>query len=156
LRVVDESNNPDNRVIPCQDEGCDTHTWRLEVSGAPDALSVSFLTVLQPGDQSTQPLTVSALAATGGGPLTGVQLSRGGAVVAILLFNDGPGQTPAPITSAIYPFAGPASAVHVLAGLVPGAHYRMTASNGAISVTQDDAGPLVASPSGVLIAGGAA
>jgi len=154
LRAVDESRNQDpyNGVVtPCTPYGdqAQSGTWRLEVRGSAHDLQVPFLTVLQPGAK-TRPHLVSTLITSTDGPLMGVRLAGPGATVTAVLFNDAPGQVPAPLTTASYPFRGPTGAVQIIEGALPGAHYTVSWSGGNVHLASAPAGRVVASPAGVL------
>jgi hypothetical protein len=149
LAVVDEWRNPD----PCEasDMGCvpfgaNVATFRVEVRDPQNPLFIPFLTVLQPGSNtSAAPATTQIASADG--KMIGVEISHGGARN-IALFNNQPGQVPAPITSTSYRFTGSAS--HTLTGMVPGARYSVALADGVVRVDQNAAGTRVASPAGVL------
>lgn len=152
-RLVDESHNPD----PCdgaapsckpQSDSISSGTWRVEVGDPANALVVPFLTVLQPGSRAAA-LVRSATLSSPDGTMIGTRLV-GPSGVTIVLFNNRPGQVPAPITQTSYADAGPRGATHVLCGLAPNAHYAVSYAGGIIHVAQDAAGVVVASPAGVL------
>ena len=67
-----------------------------------------------------------------------------------MLFNNQPGQVPAPITSTSYNVAASASTSRTLLGVVPNAHYTVVLAAGVEQVNQNPAGPWIASPAGVL------
>jgi hypothetical protein len=154
LKIVDESSNPD----PCDgtDPACvpfgpdsSAETFRVEVRDPLNPLTVPFLTVLQAGSKtSTAP--ASTQIASLDGTMIGVEILQAGGARSIVLFNNRSGQTPAPITSTSYNLAGSSSVRHALLGVVPGARYSVTLSNGVVSVAQNAAGDRTASPSGVL------
>ena len=148
LNVVDEWTNPDpcDSTTPgCVPYGANVATFRIEVSDPQNPLFVPFLTVLQPGSLSmTQAATtqVSSL----DGRMIGVEIVHGGARN-IALFNNQSGQVPAPITSTSY---NSSATTHTLMGVVPGARYNATATNGVVRVEQSSTGSITASPAGVL------
>ena len=148
LSVVDEWKNPD----PCDgsDASCvpfpgnNVATFRIEVKDPQNPLFVPFLTVLQPGsNSSTAPNTaqISSL----DGKMIGARISQD-----IVLFNNQPGQVPAPITSTSYNFTGSDAASHTLTGVVPNALYSVVLTNGVVRVDQSASGNKTASPAGVL------
>lgn len=153
LNLVDESNNPD----PCDgtDPGCtpfgdaNAATWRIEVSDPQNPLSVSFLTVFQPGTRASAPPTDTRIASKDG-KMIGVEISQAGGDHTIVLFNDQPGQLPPPITSTSYNFSGSGTVSHTLLGVVPGARYSVALSDGVVHVDQNPTGDMTSSPSGVL------
>ena len=154
LRAVDESHNQDpcNGVVtPCTPYGdqAQSGTWRLEVRDSAHDLQVPFLTVLQPGAK-TRPHLVSTLITSSEGPLVGVRLAGPGATVTAVLFNNAPGQVPAPLTTASYPFHGPTGAVQIIGGALPDARYTVSWSGGEVYLARDPAGRVVASAAGVL------
>ncbi len=151
LKVVDEWKNPD----PCDgsDPACvpfgqsNAGTFRIEVRDPQNPLMVPFLTVLQPGS-NTSSAPVSNRLSSIDGKMIGVEVSQGG-TRNIALFNNQEGQVPAPITSTSY--NSPTGVVsHTLMGLVPGARYTVVASNGNVAIEQSASGTKTASPAGVL------
>ena len=152
LAVVDEWTNPD----PCNvsDTGCvpfraNAATFRIEVSDPQNPLFIPFLTVLQPGSNTSTPprnTQVSSLDRK----MIGVEISQAGGAQSIALFNNQPGQVPAPITSTSYNFSGSGAASHTLMGVVPGARYSVVLTGGVVHVDQSATGNKTASPAGVL------
>lgn len=149
---VDEwFNNPD----PCEvgEAGCvpngqlRTPTFRIEIRSATNPLTINFLTVLQPGSNTSTAPTTTSITATN---MSGVDITQAGSVRTIALFNNRTGQVPAPITSTSYNFSSATPVSHTLMGLVPNAAYAVTLNAGVLSVTQDAGGDKTASPSGVL------
>lgn len=152
IKIVDESSNPD----PCEDAGprCvpygeDAGTFRVEVREPSNPLFIPFMTVLQPAARST-PAATAVNIATGDSRMIGAMIVQSSAKADIVLFNNQSGQVPAPIVSTQYAFAGPAAAYHTLAGMIPGARYKITYSGGAVQVAKNASGNAVASPAGVL------
>jgi hypothetical protein len=82
--------------------------------------------------------------------MIGVDIAQAGGVHSIALFNNQPGQVPAPITSTSYNFAGSGIVSHTLIGVVPGALYSVVLTNGVVHVDQSATGNNTASPAGVL------
>ncbi|MGZ8869294.1 MAG: hypothetical protein ACXW2P_13210, partial [Thermoanaerobaculia bacterium] len=153
LQVVDVWTNPD----PCEpsDAGCVPHgsansgTFRLEVRHPTNPLTVPFLTVLQPGSNtSTAPVTSQLT--TLDGKMLGVSITQTGGVRSIALFNNQSGQVPAPVTSTSYAVTGSGSVSHTLMGMAPGALYSVALADGVVTVTQTAGGNATASPAGVL------
>jgi hypothetical protein len=152
LNVVDEWNNPDpcdGSVPGCMPFGANASTFRVEVSDPVNPLSVSFLTVLQPGSNTSTAPTDTQVASLDG-TMTGVVIEQAGGARSIVLFNNRNGQVPAPITSTSYTFPGSGLVTHILAGLAPNAAYSVVLNAGVVSVNQNANGDRAASPSGVL------
>jgi hypothetical protein len=151
--VVDELANPD----PCDgsDIGCvpfgqaNAGTYRIEVRDPTNPLTVPFLTVLQPGSNTSAAPTDTPISSNDA-TMRGVEIAQAGGAHAIVLFNDRPGQVPSPITSTSYnaPSSGPVT--HTLLGLVPGANYAVVQANDVVQVEQNVTGSRTASPAGVL------
>src|SRR5439155_3525005 len=112
-------------------------------------LSVAFLTVLQPGSNTSTAPSDTQVASLDN-KMIGVVIEQSGGVRSIALFNNQSGQVPAPITSTSYNFPGSGLVTHILAGLVPNAAYAVALNNGIVSVDQNANGDRAASPSGVL------
>jgi hypothetical protein len=147
IAVVDESANPDSAIAPC-DNPCNSKTWRLEVGGPAQALEVPFLTVLSAG-AAADPSMITAALVSPDGLLTGASITAAGQTN-VVYFNAQPGQSPAPLTSATFSASITSVAAYTICGVIPGARYRWSASAATVTVTQDAAGDLVASPAGVL------
>lgn len=147
IKVVDEWTNPDpcdGTVAGCAPFGADAATFRIEVSDPQNPLFVPFLTVLQPGSNSSTAPNTSQISSLDG-KMIGVTISQN-----IVLFNNQSGQVPAPITSTSYNFNGSGSASHTLMGVVPAARYSVTQTNGVVRVEQNVTGNETASAAGVL------
>ena len=147
LAVVDEWKNPDpcdGSVAGCVPFGANAATFRIEVSDPQNPLFIPFLTVLQPGSNSSTAPSTSQISSLDG-KMIGVAISQN-----IVLFNNQSGQVPAPITSTSYNFNGSGSASHTLMGFVPGALYSVVLMNGVVRVDQSASGNKTASPAGVL------
>jgi hypothetical protein len=147
LAVVDEWKNPDpcdGSVAGCVPFGANAATFRIEVSDPQNPLFVPFLTVLQPGSNSSSAPNSSQISSLDG-KMIGVAISQN-----IVLFNNQPGQVPAPITSTSYNFNGSGTASHTLMGFVPAARYSVSQTNGVVRVDQSATGNQTASPAGVL------
>src|SRR5207253_8843895 len=111
LAVVDEWKNPDpcdGSDSACVPFGANVATFRIEVSDPQNPLFVPFLTVLQPGSNSSSPPNSSQISSLDG-KMIGVDVSQN-----IVLFNNQAGQVPAPITSTSYAFRGSDTASHTL------------------------------------------
>ena len=152
LAVVDEWTNPD----PCDgsDPGCVPFgainaTFRIEVSDPQNRLFIPFLTVLQPGS-NTSPTGSNTQVSSLDGTMIGVDISQGGGAHSIALFNNQPGQVPAPITSTSYRLPGSGTVSHTPMGVVPGALYSVVLTDGVVHVDQSPTGNKTASPAGVL------
>ncbi len=146
IATVDESKNPDDALAPC-DNPCNSRTWRIEVRPPAEVLSASFLTVLSVSDASAAAITTTGLSSADG-LVVGASFSRLGGGTDVVYFNNGPGQDPAPITSATFPAAP--GAAYTICGLAPNAKYAWRVAAGSVTLTQDPGGRLVASPAGVL------
>jgi hypothetical protein len=133
--TVDERHTPDgcdNSTTPClpcdgtldgltrhcQPWGNDSGTYRLEVRPSGNPLATQFLTTLQAADRAA-PAMGSSYLASSDGAMVGAQLSRAAGKTYIVLFNNGPGQTPTPITSVSLQ-APPGPKLITLCGMVPG------------------------------------
>jgi hypothetical protein len=152
LTVVDEWANPDpcDGTVPgCVPFGANAGTFRIEIKDPQNPLSVPFLTVLQPGS-NTSSAPVDTPAASLDSKMTGVLVTPSVGVRELVLFNNQAGQVPAPITSTSYLFPGAGAVWQTLLGLVPGARYTVALVNGVVSVAQNTSGEKTASPSGVL------
>jgi hypothetical protein len=152
LTVVDESKDTD----PCNgsDPACvpfetNAATFRIEARDPQNSLSTSFLTVLQPGSNtSTAPASMAA--ASLDDKMAGVYITTADGRRSIALFNNQAGQVPAPVTETSYRVPGSGSVSHTLMGLVPGARYSAVSANGVIQITQSANGDKTASSAGVL------
>ena len=147
LAVVDEWKNPDpcdGSIPSCVPFGANAATFRIEVSDPQNPLFIPFLTVLQPGSNSSSATSNTQISSLDG-KMIGVAISGQG----IVLFNNQPGQVPTPITSASYNFNG-SDASHTLMGVVPGALYSVVLTNSVVHVDQSATGNKTASPGGVL------
>ena len=147
LAVVDEWKNPDpcdGSVAGCVPFGANAATFRIEVSDPQNPLFIPFLTVLQPGSNTSTPPSNTQVSSLDG-KMIGVQSAQ-----SIALFNNQPGQVPAAITSTSYNFSGSEAASHVLMGVVPGARYSVVLTGGVVHVDQSATGNKTASPAGVL------
>ena len=152
LNVVNEWTNPDpcdGSVPGCVPFGDNAGTFRVEVSDPLNPLSVAFMTVLQPGANTSTGPTDTQVASLDN-KMIGVIIEQSGGARSIVLFNNQSGQVPAPITSTSYTFPGSGLVTHVLTGLVPNAAYAVALNNGIVSVDQNANGDRAASPSGVL------
>ena len=150
--TVDEWRNPDpcdGSVAGCVAFGANVATFRLEVSDPQNPLFIPFLTVLQPGSNTSTP-PANAQVFSLDGKMTGVETTQAGGAQSIVLFNNQPGQVPAPITATSYNFRGSSGASHTLTGVVPGARYSVTVADGVVQVEQSAGGNKTASPAGVL------
>jgi hypothetical protein len=151
LAVVDEWTNPDpcdGSVPGCVPFGANAATFRIEVSDPQNPLFIPFLTVLQPGSNTSSPPSSTQISSLDG-KMIGVDISQAGAH-SIVLFNNQPGQLPTPITSTSYNFPQSGAGSHTLMGLVPGALYSVVQTNGIVHVDQSPTGNKTASPAGVL------
>jgi hypothetical protein len=149
--VVDEWTNPDpcdGSVPGCVPFGANAATFRIEVSDPQNPLFIPFLTVLQPGSNTSSPPSSTQISSLDG-KMIGVDISQAGAH-SIVLFNNQPGQLPTPITSTSYNFPQFGAGSHTLMGLVPGALYSVVQTNGIVHVDQSPTGNKTASPAGVL------
>ena len=145
--MVDEWKNPDpcdGSIPSCVPFGANAATFRIEVSDPQNPLFIPFLTVLQPGSNGSSATSNTQISSLDG-KMTGVAISG----QSIVLFNNQPGQVPAPITSTSYNFNG-SDASHTLMGVVPGALYSVVLTNGVVRVDQSATGNKTASPAGVL------
>ena len=152
LNVVNEWINPDpcdGSVPGCVRFGDNAGTFRVEVSAPLNPLSIAFLTVLQPGANTSTGPTDTQVASLDN-KMLGVVIEQSGGARSIALFNNQSGQVPAPITSTSYTFPGSGLVTHVLTGLVPNAAYVVALNNGIVSVDLSANGDRTASPSGVL------
>ncbi len=167
LTPVDERHNPDGcdkGVTPClpcdgTSDGLTSHctpwgsnsgTYRVEVRAPGNPLSVPFLTVIQAGETSAPAMETLKLT-TLDSKMVGARIVVPGGETSVVLFNNGPGQTPAPITSTTYASPGPSKASYMLCGLVPSAKYTVSQSaGGIISVTKTGSGAHTSSAAGVL------
>jgi len=152
LAVVDEWKNPD----PCDGSnpgcvpfGANAATFRIEVGDPQNPLFIPFLTVLQPGSNTSTPPSNTQIVSLDG-KMIGVAISQAGGSQSIVLFNNQPGQVPASITSTSYQFAGSGAASHTLMGVVPAALYSVVLTDGVVHVDQSVTGNKTASPAGVL------
>ena len=127
--------------------GANAATFRIEVSDPQNPLFIPFLTVLQPGSNTSTPPSNTQLSSLDG-KMIGVEISQTAGAHSIVLFNNQPGQVPAPITSTSYNFNGTGS--QTLMGLIPGARYSAVLTNGVVHVDQSASGNTTASPAGVL------
>jgi hypothetical protein len=152
LAVVDEWKNPDpcdGSFQGCFPFGANAATFRIEVTDPQNPLFIPFLTVLQPGSSSSAPPS-NAQVSSLDGKMIGVRISQAGGAESIVLFNNQPGQVPAPITSTSYNFGGSSTAFHTLMGVAPGTRYSVVLTSGVVHVDQSATGDKTASPAGVL------
>ncbi|HYE58377.1 MAG TPA: putative Ig domain-containing protein, partial [Rhodothermales bacterium] len=141
-------NNPDNTWGPDANYLFKADLYRAEVRDPTRPLGTTFLTAIQAGPSGMAPMNATPLASQDSS-LLGAFLDVTGSPQ-VVMFNNGPGVAPAPVTFANYPLAGPLTATHTLLGVQPGAAYKVTRSNDAVQITLDPAGSLVASAAGVL------
>jgi len=153
LSVVDELNNPD----PCDgtDPNCvpfgqaNAGTYRIEVRDPLNPLFVPFLTVLQPGANTSVAPTDTSVASIDN-KMIGVDIVQAGGARNIVLFNNQAGQVPPAVTSTSYNVSGTGVVVHTLLGVVPDAHYTVALTAGVMHVDQNAGGAWIASPAGAL------
>ncbi len=155
LTAMDESNNLDpcdNGTIPnCTPYDAwfnNSNTWRVEVRDPSNPLAIPFLTVLQPGAAALPPMTTSNISSLDA-KMIGAVITQSG-TVNVVFFNNQAGSVPPPITTTSYNFTGPSSAIHTLGGFAPNARYSVARSGSVVSIAQNDAGDITASPAGVL------
>jgi len=153
LAVVDELTNPD--TCEPSDIGCvpfgvsNAGTFRIEVRDPLNPLFVPFLTVLQPGpNTSTSPADTQITSIDG--KMIGVEIVQVSGARHIVLFNNQSGQVPVPITSTSYNVSASGSTSRTLLGVVPNVQYSVVLSSGVEQVNQNPAGTYTASPAGVL------
>jgi hypothetical protein len=166
LTAVNETSNPDgcdnsaSPCVPCDGKAdglttkCtpwgddDAYTYRVEERYPGNPLAQSFLNVFQSGTKSSaNPATLAVTSASGN--MIGTRIVQSGGAITYVLFNAGAGQTPTPISSTS--FTGAATAArYLLAGMMPGARYTVSASGTSVSVTQASNGTFAATPAGVL------
>ncbi len=152
LAVVNEWTNPDpcdESVLGCVPFRANVATFRIEVRDPLNPLFIPFLTVLQPGSNTSTPPSNTQVSSLDG-KMIGVDILQAGGAHGIALFNNQPGQVPAPITSTSYNFPGSGVVSHTLMGVLPGARYSVALTAGVVHVDQSPAGNLTASPAGVL------
>ncbi|HEV8130601.1 MAG TPA: hypothetical protein VGQ81_05085, partial [Acidobacteriota bacterium] len=152
LAVVNEWTNPDpcdGSVPGCVPFGANAATFRIEVRDPQNPLFIPFLTVLQPGSNTSTPPSNKQVSSLDG-KMIGVEISQARSAQSIALFNNQPGQVPAPITSTSYNFAGSGFVFHTLMGVVPGALYSVVLADGVVHIEQSPTGNKKASPAGVL------
>ncbi len=152
LAVVDEWTNPDpcdGSSPGCVPFGANAATFRIEVRDPQNPLFIPFLTVLQPGSNTSTPPSNTQISSLDG-KMIGVEISQAGGAHSIALFNNQPGQVPTPITSTTYNFPGSGVVSHTLMGVVPGALYSVVLTDGVVHVDQSPTGNKTASPAGVL------
>ena len=151
LAVVDEWTNPDpcdGSVPGCVRFGANAATFRVEVSDPQNPLFIPFLTVLQPGSNTSTPPSNTQVSSLDG-KMIGVDISQNSAH-SIALFNNQSGQVPAPISSTSFRFSGSGVVTHTLMGVIPGALYSVALTDGIVHVDQSASGNQIASPAGVL------
>jgi hypothetical protein len=149
---VDEMQNPDpcDGTVPgCTPYGFNSGTWRVEVRDPANSLTTPFLTVLQPTFRDDPAMTASSITSDGG-TMLGANVLLPGKGRYVMLFNNGSGQTPAPVTSVTYSVAGATAARHTLGGMKPDGRYAVTIADPVVTVAEDAAGTYTASPAGVL------
>ena len=153
LAVVDELTNPDpcdGSVPACVPFGqANAGTFRIEVRDPLNPLMVPYLTVLQPGSNTSTSPTDTPIASIDG-KMIGVEIAQAGGARNIVLFNNQPGLVPPPITSTSYNVSGSGQVSHTLLGVVSDARYTAVLSNGVMQVDQNPIGDRTASPAGVL------
>ena len=166
ITPVDERHNPDGcdktetPCLPCDgtSDGLTTHctpwgndsgTYRVEVRAPGNPLAVRFLTVIQAGPKSAPPRAAARITDRDGRMIGARMLEPDGRTFVVLL-NNGPGQTPTPLTSTSYT-APRTNAMYLLCGLPPNARYAVSKSRaGIVTVTQFSSGPFMTSAAGVL------
>lgn len=149
LKRVDESTNPDNQWGTGWDHIFNQHTWRVEVKDSTNPLSEPFLTAIQVGDSGMAEMT-SSLVQTNDSLMVGTRIVSGGQT-SYLLFNNRPGQVPAPIISTSYAIAGAGASTHMLCGMTPNGTYTHSTSNDTIFISAASNGLDTASAGGVLL-----
>ena len=155
LAVVDEWRNPDPCDGPNLPPGCvpfgaaNVATFRIEVRDPLNPLFIPFLTVIQPGSNTSTAPNDTQVASIDG-KMIGVDISQAGGARNIVLFNNQSGQVPPPITSTSYNAPGVGSVSYTLLGVVPDARYTVVLSGGVVRVDQSPAGDKTSSPAGVL------
>jgi len=151
VKTVDEWTNPDpcdGSIPSCVPFGANVATFRIEVSDPQNPLFVPFLTVLQPGSSGSAAPSDTQIASLDG-KMIGVEIAQSNRR-SIVLFNNQSGQVPAPITSTSYRALASGDVSHTLMGLVPGARYAVTLTDGVVRVDQSANGSRTASAAGVL------
>jgi hypothetical protein len=152
VTAVDETQNPDpcDGTVPgCTSYGFNSGTWRVEVRDPNASLTTPFLAVLQPTALADPSMTASNVTSNDG-TMIGANISVPGRGRYVMLFNNGDGQTPTPITSVTYTVSGASEARHTLGGMKPGSRYAVTIAESVVTVSENAAGTYVASPAGVL------
>ena len=170
LTAVDERHNPDGcdkRYTPClpcdgTSDGLTTRcgpwddyvnnsgTYRAEVRAPDNPLATRFLTIIQVGGRATPEMLTSRITSLDS-TMVGARIVQPGGETNIVLFNNRPGQTPAPIRSTSYRSTGLSTTMHALMGLAPNARYAVSkSSSGTITVALSGSGLFRASPAGVL------
>jgi hypothetical protein len=150
--AVDEISNPDpcDGIDPdCTPAGLNSGTWRVEVSDAAASLTTPFLAVIQP-TALAEPVMTTSRVGSDDGRMIGAMVTLPGKGDYVMMFNNGDGQTPAPVTSTTYTIAGASTARHTLGGMKPGGRYAVTIAAATVTVTEDAGGSFTASPAGVL------
>lgn len=152
ITPVDEMHNPDpcdGKVSGCTPYDFNSGTWRVEVSDPAASRTTPFLTVLQPTTLSEPGMTASKITSNGE-TMIGTKVNLGGKGNYVMMFNNGDGQTPAPISSVTYSVSGAGDAMHTLGGMKPGAKYSVTIADPIVTVTENASGTSTASAAGVL------
>ncbi|MEP7234711.1 MAG: T9SS type A sorting domain-containing protein, partial [Ignavibacteriota bacterium] len=157
IKPVSELENPD----PCVDimAGCTRYgdggtgfnsgTWRVEVSDPAASRTTPFLTVIQP-TFITEPGMTTTKVSSAGESMIGALVSQPKKGSYLILFNNGAGQTPTPITSVSFDVSNPANVVCILSGMKPGAKYSTAIAGNTITVTETSGSGPAASNAGVL------
>ncbi|MEO8672185.1 MAG: hypothetical protein ABI411_12785 [Tahibacter sp.] len=153
LTVVDELNNPDpcDGTIPAcvPFAQANAGTYRIEVRDPLNPLSIPFLTVLQPGSSTSTAPTDTPITSLDN-KMSGVEILQPGGVRNIVLFNNQPGQVPAPVTTTSYNVPATGTNSHTLLGMLPNARYAAVVTAGVMHVDQLASGDKIASAAGVL------
>lgn len=142
--------NPDNKWGSSYDYMFKSNVWRAEINDSQNPLEMPMLTIMSVGNTAiSKPIVQSILSS--GNTMSGSRIySAGGASVNVVLFNNGGGLVPTPISTVQYPNDTSKYANHTLCGMIPGGTYKVELQNNTVLVSQDANGTYTASVAGVL------
>lgn len=143
------ANNPDNKWGSSYDYMFKSNVWRAEVKDVNNALNMPVLTVIQVGNSTISKPNSVALSSVNN-TMAGSRIYSGGNAVNVVLFNNGTGLVPNPITTVQYQNDTSKYANHTLCGMVPLAKYKVDVQSNNVIVTLDENGTYTATSSGVL------
>lgn len=149
ITAVNQTNNPDNVFGPWANYIFNTPTWRIETGNPTNPLSMSIISVLQPGYANMQEMNTTYLV-TNQNNMAGSIIDIPGGTQQVVLFNINTEIIQQSVLFCSYSFSGSCSALHTLTGLKPDANYTVAYNGNTVTVTQVNGGAYTSSLTGVL------